>query len=419
VNIAVTAVGSRGDIQPYVALGRGLQRAGHRVRVLVDVAFADLVEAAGLDLVAVRADPRQALADDLRGIGANPVRIGKWITHHFRPMARDYSADVLAACRGMDAVLFSMLAFPAWHVAEALGIKRLAAYLQPLTPTTAFAHVMAPPIPAWVPLRNRLNWLSAHLISVALFRLIRPIVDECRRDVLGLQPLPWRVYRSLDVATEPVLYGYSAHIQPKPADWGEWLHVTGYWFLEADDTWQPPRALAEFLAEKPAPVYVGFGSMREHGADAATGLVTEALRRAGQRGILLGAAGVSEPERLSETILATGAVPHDWLFPRCAAVVHHGGAGTTSAGLRAGVPAVTVPFFADQFFWGRRLNELGVGPAPIRRTRLTTERLAAAIRTVTGDGEVRRRAADLGARIRAEDGVARAVELVERLLGAG
>jgi UDP:flavonoid glycosyltransferase YjiC (YdhE family) len=213
------------------------------------------------------------------------------------------------------------------------------------------------------------------------------------------------------------LYGYSPHLVPKPPDWGDNHHVTGFWFFGATPGWAPPPGLEDFLAAGPPPVYVGFGSMHNRDAAAVTALVHEALGRAGQRGVLYtGWGGLREVPR-SDRVFAVGAVPHDWLFPRVAAAVHHGGAGTVAASLRAGVPSVLVPFMADQPFWARRVFALGAAPPPVPRKRLTAERLTAAIHAAVTDPAIRRNAADLGGKVRAEDGVDRAVEMFERYVG--
>jgi UDP:flavonoid glycosyltransferase YjiC (YdhE family) len=214
------------------------------------------------------------------------------------------------------------------------------------------------------------------------------------------------------------LYGFSTHVVPRPTDWDESVHVTGYWFLEGSADWHPPDELAAFLTSGPPPVYVGFGSMGALESGDTAGIVLEALRLAGQRGVVLTGAGEGIRHKTPDNILAVGTVPHDWLFPRVAAVVHHGGAGTTAAGLRAGVPSVLVPVFADQPFWGRRVADLGVGPEPIPHCRLAAERLARAIGLAVSDEPMRRRAAELGRAIRAEDGVSRAVRLVPSLTQA-
>lgn len=209
-----------------------------------------------------------------------------------------------------------------------------------------------------------------------------------------------------------MLYGFSPLVLPRPADWPAWYRLTGYWFLDRPTGWTPPPRVVEFLAAGPPPVYVGFGSMVPRDPAATTGLVLGALRRAGVRGILATGWMGETAQPLPHHVLALDDIPHDWLFPRVAAVVHHGGAGTTAAALRAGRPAVVVPFFADQPFWAQRVAALGVGPTPIPHRRLTLDGLAAAIRTAVRDGEIAQRALALGDGLRAEDGVADAVATI-------
>jgi UDP:flavonoid glycosyltransferase YjiC (YdhE family) len=209
-------------------------------------------------------------------------------------------------------------------------------------------------------------------------------------------------------------YGFSEFVVPRPRDWPDWHYITGYWFLDGTDDWAPPVGLIDFLSSGPKPIYVGFGSMSGRTARELAGLAIEAVTLAKQRAVLLG--GWAElPERdLPDHIYAIESAPHDWLFPRMAAVVHHGGAGTTAAGLRAGVPSVIAAFFADQPYWGRRVHALGVGPKPILRKELTPQRLAEAIAQAVTEREMQRRASALGEKIRSEDGVARAVERVSK-----
>lgn len=416
MKLSIAAVGSRGDVQPYVALGRGLRHAGHQVQIIADSTYEEFVGRAGLGYAPLRADPHRALEEDVRQVGANPLRLMGWLIHQFRPLARQGFADVLAACADSDAVIYSSLAFAASHVAEARGIPALPAFPQPLTPTRSFPAMSAVNLPAWLPYRGLTNWWSFRLANWLFLALVAPTVNDCRREVLGLPPWGWRVWASLDVSEVPILYGYSRHVVPRPPDWHEGHHVTGYWFLDRAPDWQPPEALARFLEAGPPPVYIGFGSMVEPEIGNLTQLVVDALRLSGQRGILLGGWADLGSGDLPATVTKVDDVPHDWLFGHVAAVVHHGGAGTTAAGLRAGQPMVVVPYFADQPFWGYWVRRLGVGPAPIPRVQLTADRLAEAIKSATGNTVMRQRATDLGALLRAEDGVVNAVDVIERYL---
>ena len=211
-----------------------------------------------------------------------------------------------------------------------------------------------------------------------------------------------------------MLYYFSPSVLPQPPDWSNKNHVTGYWFLDDDQDWRPPADLLDFLSSGPAPVYVGFGSMRTPKSEEMTNIVLQALARTRQRGILVsGWGGISNVD-LPEEVYKIDFVPHHWLFPQMAAVVHHGGAGTMAASVRAGVPTVMIPFFGDQPFWGRRYFALGVMPKPIPHKHLTVERLVQAIHIATSDEVIRTRLVTLNERMRTENGVARAIEILEK-----
>ncbi|HZG69876.1 MAG TPA: glycosyltransferase, partial [Herpetosiphonaceae bacterium] len=189
-----------------------------------------------------------------------------------------------------------------------------------------------------------------------------------------------------------------------------------YWFLDDSEAWTPPPDLLAFLAAGAPPVYVGFGSMAGRDPASTTRIVLEAVERSGQRAVIATGWGGLVTGSVPESVHVIEAVRHDWLFPRVAAVVHHGGAGTTAEGLRAGIPTVICPFFGDQPFWGRRIHALGLGPEPIQQKRMTSGQLAEAIRTAATDPNMRRRAAEVGAQIRSERGVEQAVRILEASL---
>jgi sterol 3beta-glucosyltransferase len=209
-----------------------------------------------------------------------------------------------------------------------------------------------------------------------------------------------------------VLQAFSRHVVPRPSDWPDSAVVTGYWFLDEGVDWTPPRELADFLDAGPPPVFVGFGSMAGRDPARTARTVLAAVARSGQRALIVSGWGGLRVDEPPPGVFVAESVPYDWLLPRVAAVVHHGGAGTTAAGLRAGKPTVVCPFVADQPFWGARVAALGVGPRPIPQRRLGEAELAAAILEAVGDAGMRDRAERLGAQIRAEDGVAAAVEVI-------
>ena len=323
----------------------------------------------------------------------------------------------LAACRGVDLVLAGMGGiYIGLALAEKLDLPLLQAYLVPFTPTRAFPSVLVASFPSF--LGGSLFRLSHHLTRQIMWQGFRSADRLARHSVLGLPAAGfWGPYDSDRTHGLPILYGISPSVIPQPADWGDDIHVTGYWFLDSADDWTPPSALMDFLEAGSPPVYIGFGSMSTRKPEEMAALIIRALGRIGQRAILLSGWGGLRRSDLPETAFMIDSIPHSWLFPRVAAVVHHGGAGTTAAGLRAGVPAVVVPFFGDQPFWGQRVAELGVGPKPVPRKKLTVERLAEAIQAAVTDDAMRQRAADLGSKIRAEDGVGRAVEIIQSRSG--
>jgi UDP:flavonoid glycosyltransferase YjiC (YdhE family) len=420
VRIRVITVGSEGDVRPYVAFGAGLHAAGHHVRIVAHPGFESLVRGCGLDFASVAGDPREladnrqvrALLDD----GRNVFRWWRTFTDVDAPLMRQRLRDCWEACQDADVIIVSILPYLfGYAIAKKLQVPLVRAFYFPVSPTRSYPVDF---VPKWLPLSERFNLASYHAQRQLLWQLARPWVAGACREVLGPETLPrLEPFGELDRQQQLLLYCYSGEVAPPPPDWGSWIDVTGYWFLDRSADWTPPPALVAFLDDGPPPVYIGgFGSMTNRDPTELARTVVGALALTGQRAMVLTGWGGLRPSELPRDIFAIDWVPFDWLLPRVAAVVHHGGAGTTAASLRAGVPTVIVPFFLDQFFWGRRVFELGVGPQPIRRKHLKMEALAEAIRLATTDGEMHKRAAALGERIRAEDGVARAVTTFERHL---
>jgi sterol 3beta-glucosyltransferase len=405
VKIGFVAIDTRGGVQPYAALALGLRAAGHEVRVVAPEDSLGMLIGLGLDARALSGSMREdaKLAAGTRGVVPRGVR-GAMIE---RAVLR--AEELLEAADGLEVLSGGIGgATIGVDVAEKLGIPFVHSHLQPVGfPSRHFPGVLAPWMPAVLGAPGRR--VSHAVTALALTVPFAAGSREVRRSVLGLP----KHRRSPDPST-PILYGFSPYVVPPPPDWPSICKVTGYWFLPPDPGWAPPVALAAFLDTGPPPVAFGFGSMSSADSAALTETVVAALRRSGQRAVLLsGWGGLEDPRR--DDIYVTEAVPHDWLFPRVSAVVHHGGAGTTAAALRAGLPAVIVPFAVDQPFWGMRVAALGAGPKPISQRRLTPETLSRALIDAIG---MREAAADLGRRIRAEDGVATAVTEFERIATA-
>ena len=412
MHIAIIALGSRGDVQPYIALGVGLNVAGHVVRLVTHENFAPLAAAHGLEVRTVRGDVQAvAESEEMRALLAkgNFLAITRRTAQEAKRAMEHWAKDGLAACRGVELIVAGIGGlFIGLALAEKLDVPFMQAYLVPFTPTGEFPGVL---LPVALPrLGGGFNRLSHRLVRQVMWQGSRAADNVARQQVLDLPAAPLTgPFGSALLRQLPVLYGFSPAVVPRPADWDANIHVTGYWFLDSAAGWTPPPALAEFLDDGPLPVYVGFGSMASRQPEETADLVLRALAETGQRAVmLLGWAGL-RADRLPASVIMVESVPHAWLFPRVAAVVHHGGAGTTAAGLRAGAPSVLIPFFGDQAFWAARVQALGVGPTPISRRELTAARLATAIHQAVTDEALRRRAADLGATIRAEDGVGHAV----------
>lgn len=422
MRITILAVGSRGDAQPYTALGLGLQRAGHDVKIATHAVFREMITERGLEFGLIRLNPQEMLKHEAGqawlDAGKNPVRFVRHMARAFAPLLHEMLTDCLHACEGSDAVLISPLAIGALPAAEKVGAQALLVSLWSNLPTHDYPSLYAPTLPFGGPLAAMYNRRTYDLAALPKRLFGRPLwqaIDRWQREVLKVTPMSaGELRRRMLGGAWPMLAGYSPSVLPRPSDWPEWVHVTGYWFLDAESAWQPSAALVDFLEAGAPPVYIGFGSMAGRNPQQRGEIVLKALEQSGQRGILLTGWGGLQASDLPDSVIAVNSVPHDWLFPQTAAVVHHGGAGTTAAGLRAGRPAVIAPFFGDQPFWGRRVAELGVGTRPIPQQQLSVEKLAAAIRVATSDQEMRKRAEGLSRRIQAEDGIGQAVELFHR-----
>ncbi|NPV87370.1 MAG: glycosyltransferase family 1 protein [Anaerolineae bacterium] len=416
--IVILAAGSQGDIQPCLALAKGMQAAGWAVSLAAPQDFAGFLQAHGVDFSALRGDVRQIMASDtgrefMETGGGNPIRSIVAMRRMIAPIVRSFSEDAYTACRTAQGLIcLGVFAAFGQTIAEALKIPVMHVEPTPLLPTRAF------PAASW-PIQRSLggwhNYLSGWVMLRVPWLWYSPFVNDFRRR-LGLS-----VFTAADfyrvLKTTPMLGAYSPQIIPRPPDWPPGVHVSGYFFLDAQTAWQPSPSLEAFLQAGDPPVSIGFGSMAGRNPQKLAGIALEALAQCGRRGVLLTGWGGLRPEQLARHVFVLDAAPHSWLFPRMAAVVHHGGAGTTAEGLRAGVPSVIVPFILDQPFWGARVQAMGLGPPPVAQKNLTAGRLAEAIETAVTDAAMRARASRAGAAIRAENGVANALGVIEKHFG--
>ncbi len=408
MRIAIVCNDTRGGIQPYVALGAGLQRAGHEVRCVAPSDFALMFAEAGLTLAPLTGGTESVVRDS--GVAERgKIAAMRFVARELPAYIQNWTRETWAACEGVDVITGGVGGMVVGlSVAEKLGTPFIQTHLQPISaPTDAYPGVLLPGTPRWLG-----GWgmrMSHHLSDKALWMSFNRAMNSARSKVLGLE------VRANASDGQPVLYGFSRHVLQVPSTRKIERHVTGYWTLPAADTWRAPPALGAFLAKAGPVVSIGFGSMGSNNPEAVSALVLGAVRRAGVRAVLLSGWGGLKLLPDNENVFCADALPHDWLFPRVAAVVHHGGAGTTGAAFAAGVPAIVVPFTMDQPFWASRVAALGVGPTPIARKQLTEERLAHAISQAVADEAMQSRAAALGELIRAEDGVAAAAVQFEKL----
>lgn len=417
MHLTMLAVGSRGDVQPFVALGVGLQQAGHTVRLATHQPFESFVRGAGLDFAPVEGNP-QAIVQSEEGrkwlqTERNPLNFARGFRALMGPLMQQALQDSLRAAEGTDAIIVTGSSYYFGDsVATKLNVPFVQAYVQPVHPTHDYPSALFPMASGG----HRLINYATYLIGGQIFwQLLRPTVNEARRDLLGLPPHS-RLGAFIDHMKQrlPVVYGFSEAVLPRPKNWQDFISVTGYWFYD-EQGWTPPADLLDFLLDGAPPVYIGFGSMTDDDPARMTDIALTALKRAKQRGILLTGWGGLAQGDLPDNVFKLESAPHGWLFPRMAAIVHHGGAGTTAAGLRAGKPTVIVPFFGDQPFWGYRVMKLGVGQM-VTRKQLSADSLGAAIERAVTDTAMQARAAALGERIRAENGVQRATDIITRYL---
>jgi sterol 3beta-glucosyltransferase len=410
MKILISTFGTHGDVQPFLALGQGLRASGHTVAVCTSASYRPTIETLELQY-APMSDTMLNLTKALLDGSEKALAVMRRMGPAMRAMLEEewQAAQAFAP----DLLVYHPKMLGSYHVAEKLGIPLVMAIPLPFyTRTRAFPN----PFFAGLRLGGWANQASFRLMSVT-GGMYSGMTNRFRKETLGLPPLRRFADQLVTRAGVPipVLYPYSPHLLPVPADFPPHVHVTGSWFLEPARAWEPPTSLTTFLEAGPAPVYVGFGSTGGRGAEQRAQVVLDALAQAGQRGVLARGWGGLATGALPATVYALDEAPHGWLFPRLAAVVHHGGSGTTAAGLRAGKPTVICPSYGDQPFWGRLVVERGLGPEPIPQRKLAASRLAEAIHAAATNPAMRQRATALGEQIRAEDGVGNAVAILKRV----
>ncbi len=440
LNIVIQVVGSRGDVQPFVALGKVLKDAyGHRVRLATHPNFKNFVQENGLEFFSIGGDPSRLMAFMVKNpslmpgfrnllsgdIGQRRRDVSEYIQGCWRscyeagdgmglratdddlsePSEKDPGSELAARPFVADCIIANPPSFAHIHCAEKLGIPLHIMFTMPYSPTQAFPHPLAN-IQSSNADPQLTNYISYVMIEVLAWQGLGDIINRFRAKCLGLDPvsLIWApgMLQRLKI---PHTYCWSPALIPKPKDWGPHISISGSCFLNLASNYSPTPDFQAFLDAGPPPIYIGFGSIILDDPDAMTELIFEVVRQTGQRVLLSKGWGGMGADRLRipDGVFILGNVPHDWLFKHVSCVVHHGGAGTTAAGIAAGRPTVVVPFFGDQPFWGAMVARAGAGPDPIPHKQLTAYKLANAINFCLKP-ESLERAKELAGEIAAERG---------------
>jgi len=413
MHITVVVFGTWGDLRPNVVLAQALKQAGHHVQVLTTRDFEDWVRTHTLDYAPIQVNI-QAMLDDMTS-SSNPIKFLRMMREKIAPAMLQFAADTAEATRESDVMLVHEMGTPALSgVVEANNLTQININLQPLTRTRTIQIAGFPPLPDWMPLQAVYNNTTYTFWQRLIWTLLGSRGNEFRTEHLNLPKMTWGQYQHM-LKNTPTLTLVSEHLLPRPADWRANQHLTGFLF-DHDEAWEAPQSLVDFLAAGEKPIYVGFGSMADKKPEETTRIVLAAMRQTGKRAVILsGWAGIGQTD-VPDNVHILKYAPHSWLFPRMAALIHHGGAGTTAAGIRAGVPAIVVPHLSDQPYWGNLLHQNGVATRNIPRGKLSVDRLVAAIHEVTSSQQMHERAAQLGEKIRAEDSVGKTMQVIDHAL---
>lgn len=407
MNITLLTYGSRGDVEPFLALADALTASGWQVHLAAPEAYHSLLANPLVRFTGLPGSPSE-IVRRLEHVSCRGLHrtIGTMMDF-VQPIAIEVLEKARLASADADVLVHSfLLTIAGSEIARERGIPHLSAQFFPVfAPTRSFSAPNMPGLPAGV-----LSLLSHGLLSRIFWHGSRLAYRRLQRSHSGLRDLTSWPFAARNPSPPPLLFAFSPQVIPRPHDWGRHVHITGYWINEQLPDFHPAPGLMQFLDAGPPPVCLGAGSSSNKTTARLARAFVHACRTMGMRGVVVGGNALKD---LSDSILQVDTVPYSWLFPRCAAVVHHGGAGTTAAALRAGIPNVVLPITSDQPFWARRVHALGAGPAPIPAGRVTPEKLASSLHTALTDTDIRRKAARLGRSLRKEDGVQRAVEWIE------
>ncbi|KAB8236430.1 uncharacterized protein BDW43DRAFT_298064 [Aspergillus alliaceus] len=389
LNIVIQVVGSRGDVQPFIALGNELVRYGHRVRLATHDVFEGFVRDSGLEFYPIGGDPAELMAYMVKNPGLIPsmesLRAGE--IRHKRLMIREMLEGCWRSCIEpdltthepfvADAIIANPPSFAHVHCAQALSIPVHLMFTMPWSGTEAFPHPLAN-LNSDDTNRSFKNYVSYEVVNWLTWQGVGDVINQWRKELDLDEVAMFEGPHLAEMLKVPFTYCWSPALVPKPSDWPSYIDVCGFFFRDSPQ-YDPPADLQAFLASGQPPIYIGFGSIVLEDPERITATVIDAVTAAGVRAIVSkGWSNLGGTH--NENIYFIGDCPHEWLFQHVAAVVHHGGAGTTACGLRNARPTIVVPFFGDQPFWGAMVAAAGAGPAPIPHRELTVDALTEGIR---------------------------------------
>jgi len=410
MNITMIAIGSTGDVRPFVILGKELSRRGYQIMIAAFPRFEALVKDNGLSFYRLSLDAdvfiQSIMQPDTNGVTYIP-RLEKGIKKSFPDLVR----DMTESCREADALVCNFFGTVNYSIAEKYGIPCIQAYYCPMDPTRdmPLSAFRSQHLGRWM---NKKTYQLGYLVIGAVEkRYLNPWRIE--NNLTVRKPKPYPDYR-IGSHTVPVIYALSSHLVPRPPEWPDHIHMSGFWFEEGPPAdWVPPADLETFLSAGDVPVYIGFGSMRNRNMNSFIAVILRALHASGIRAVI---STGWQNAHFSPTrqVFFSDDVPHEWLFPRVRAVIHHGGAGTTSAGLRYGKPTLVIPFAGDQPFWGHQVYRNGCGPKPIPLSDLSVAKMTKALLNLVNQKKYRENALRIGLLLSRENGTVNAADLIEK-----
>ncbi len=409
MRFTMICIGSMGDVKPYVLLGSQLQKRGHDVGICAFNEFEALITENGMRFLPLSGDVRAFMSSVMKP-GTKGVTYLKQVRDILRDILEFFLRDLQAACEDADVVVATFFGQIIQSIAEKKDIPFIKTHYYPMDPNDITPISSAPGLRA-----GKVWYRASYSLAYLLISTLELYYLTNWRKTQGMRPrrLETTPCNDMNGHRVPVLYAMSPLLMPRPVKWDEHIHMTGFWLDDTTSDYQPSPELEAFLAVEPKPVYIGFGSMTSGDMGQTLAIVQEAIKRSGVRAVIATGWGAADPAASENTFVVKGYVPHDWLFTHVSAVVHHGGAGTTAAGLCAGCPTLVIPFGGDQPFWAMRVRMLGLGPTPITREQLTVSKLTRALQKLTSIKSYRIAAAELGDRLRMEHGVEKAADIIE------